>query len=90
MVSKIVGCALPARASGMNAWDSLAVGVGMTPRMEIALVIAFIGLSNVPQLIDQDTYSVIVFMGLATALFAPSLLKMTLSRGGHALINLRE
>lgn len=91
IMTKIVGCGLPARLSGMNPWDSLAVGVGMTPRLEIALVIAFIGLTNVPPLIEHEsTYSVVVFMGLATALFAPTLLKMTLRRGGHVTIGVKE
>ncbi len=82
--TKIVGCGIPARLTGMKPWDSLAVGVGMTPRLEIALVIAFIGLSS--GIIGEDVYSVVVFMGLATALFTPTLLKMTLQRGGHDLL----
>ncbi len=84
VVTKVVGCGLTARATGMSWWDSLAVGVGMTPRLEIALVIAYYGLSNA--IIDQKTYSVIVFMGLLTAVFAPALLRNVLKRGGHALV----
>lgn len=80
-VSKIVGCALPARWSGMSKWDSVSVGVGMTPRLEIAFIIAYYGLST--QIIGVEVYSVVVFMGLVTALFTPPLLKMTLKRGGH-------
>jgi len=83
VVTKIAGCGLTARASGMSWWDSLAVGVGMTPRLEIALVIAYYGLSNA--IIDERTYSVIVFMGLLTAVFAPALLRGVLKRGGHSL-----
>jgi len=88
IATKILGCGIPARLTGMNNWDSMAVGVGMTPRLEIALVIAFIGLSS--GIILEDVYSVIVFMGLATAIFAPSLLKMTLTRGGHDLLRLEQ
>jgi Kef-type K+ transport system membrane component KefB len=90
IATKVAGCAAPARLMGMKVWDSVAVGVGMTPRLEIALVIAFIGLSNVPQLISESTYSVVVFMGLATAVGAPTLLKMTLKRGGHILTGVRS
>jgi len=82
--TKIAGCGLFARVSGMSWWDSLAVGVGMTPRLEIALVIAYYGLSN--SIIEPKTYSVIVFMGLLTAVFAPTLLRGVLKRGGHALL----
>lgn len=88
IASKIVGCGIPALLTGMKPWDSLAVGVGMTPRLEIALVIAFIGLSS--GIIQEDVYSVVVFMGLATALFAPALLKMTLERGGHNLLSIEK
>ncbi len=84
IVTKIVGCGLPARATGMSWWDSAAVGVGMTPRLEIALVIAYYGLSN--QIIDDKVYSVVVFMGLVTALVAPLLLRRALEKGGHALL----
>ncbi|OGS44438.1 MAG: hypothetical protein A3K76_03490 [Euryarchaeota archaeon RBG_13_57_23] len=85
IVTKVVGCGLPARATGMSWWDSMAIGVGMTPRLEIALVIAYVGLSN--GIIDSEIYSVVVFMGLATALVAPSMLRRSLRRGGHALLS---
>ena len=83
ILTKIVGCGLPARATGMSWWDSMAIGVGMTPRLEIALVIAYVGLSN--GIIDSEIYSVVVFMGLATALVAPAMLRRSLRLGGHAL-----
>jgi len=86
VATKIIGCGLPARLTGMNKMDSLAVGVGMMPRLEIALVIAFIGVSTDPPIIGQDVYSAVVFMGLATALFAPTLLKSILKRGGHDIL----
>ena len=85
IITKVVGCGLPARATGMSWWDSMAIGIGMTPRLEIALVIAYVGLSN--GIIDSKIYSVVVFMGLATALVAPSMLRRSLQRGGHALLS---
>jgi len=84
VASKIIGCGVPARLYGMSKWDSVAVGVGMVPRLEIALVIAYYGLSN--NLIEADVYSVVVFMGLATALFAPSMLRKILVKGGHQIL----
>jgi len=90
VASKIVGCGYPARLWGMSKMDSLAVGVGMMPRLEIALVIAFIGLSTDPPIISQEVYTAVVFMGLATALFAPMLLKATLKRGGHAILEVKD
>lgn len=84
VLTKIVGCGLPAKLTGMNFWDSMAVGTGMTPRLEIAFIIAYVGLSS--GIIEPDVYSVVVFMGLVTALFAPFLLRKSLERGGHALL----
>ena len=83
VLTKIVGCGVPARLTGLSWPDSLAVGVGMTPRLEIALVIAYYGLST--GIIDQSVYSVVIFMGLVTALFSPTLLKSTLAMGGRSV-----
>jgi len=82
-VTKVFGCGVAARLSGMNRWDSLAVGFGMTPRLEIAMIIAYYGLSNA--IIGFDVYSVVVFMGLLTAVFSPPMLKWALRKGGHEL-----
>lgn len=81
IASKVVGCALPAHLTGMSKWDSISVGVGMVPRLEIAFIIAYYGLST--EIIGVEVYSVVVFMGLLTALFTPPILKHTLRRGGH-------
>ena len=81
VATKVVGCGLPAWLSGMNKWDSIAIGVGMTPRLEVALVIAYYGLST--GIIGVDLYSVVVFMGLVTAIVSAPVLKNVLRRGGH-------
>ncbi|HXK37170.1 MAG TPA: cation:proton antiporter, partial [Candidatus Paceibacterota bacterium] len=86
VATKIVGCGIPAKLTGMSWWDSFAVGIGMMPRLEIALVIAYYGLTSVPQIITPEVYSVVVFMGLMTALFTPSILRISLKRGGHAIV----
>ena len=83
VITKVVGCGLPAWLSGMKKWDSIAVGIGMTPRLEVALVIAYYGLST--GIIGVDLYSVVVFMGLVTAIVAAPTLKYALSRGGYNL-----
>lgn len=86
VMTKIVGCGIPAKLTGMSWWDSLAVGIGMMPRLEIALVIAYYGLTSVPQIITPEVYSVVVFMGLMTALFTPSILRVCLRSGGHTFM----
>jgi Kef-type K+ transport system membrane component KefB len=73
VVTKLVGCGIPARLLGLTNRESLAVGFGMIPRMEIAMVIALYALGN--SIISQDVYSIIVLMGLLTALFTPPIMK---------------
>jgi len=76
IIGKVAGCAIPARLSGLSRKESLAVGIGMVPRMEVAMVIAIYGLEQ--GIIDEDIYSMAVFIGLATALVTPSLLRWAL------------
>ena len=83
-LSKVVGCGLPASWTGMSKWDSVSVGLGMAPRLEIALIIAFYGLSH--DIIGYDVYSVVVFMGLVTALLTPPLLRYSLRRSGYKFV----
>ena len=80
VLGKVAGSGLPALATGFNARGSLRVGMGMLPRGEVALIIAGVGLSN--NLIEQDLFSVSIFMTLVTTLIAPILLVPLFSRGG--------
>lgn len=75
-LSKLVGCGLPARYLGMTKEDAIVIGIGMSPRMEVAMIIALYALS-VP-IISHDVYSIIVLMGLLTAVFTPYLLRRTM------------
>ncbi|HUW42943.1 MAG TPA: cation:proton antiporter [Thermoplasmata archaeon] len=74
--TKVIGCGIPARFFGFSKKEALAVGVGMSPRMEVAMVIALYGLSK--GIINTDIYGVIILMGLLTALFTPTILKRLL------------
>ncbi len=71
IVSKVVGCGLPLINKG---WHSvLAVGVGMMPRGEVALIVALAGLNA--QIVTQTTYAIVVFMTGVTTLLAPPALR---------------
>jgi Kef-type K+ transport system membrane component KefB len=74
VLSKVVGCGIPAHYSGMSWRDSIAVGIGMSPRLEVALIIALYGLST--GIIEEEIYSIVVFMGLVTALITPPLFRL--------------
>lgn len=75
-VTKLAGCGIPARLMKMSNRESLSVGLGMIPRMEIAMMIALYALWK--GVISQEIYSVIVLMGLLTALFTAPLLKRSM------------
>jgi Kef-type K+ transport system membrane component KefB len=76
IASKVLGCGIPAKLLGLSSRDSLSIGIGMSPRMEVAMIIALYGLTV--GIISNDVYSVIVLMGLLTALVTPSILKRTM------------
>jgi len=49
------------------------VGVGMTPRGEVTLIIALVGLQST--ILSASAYGVLVLMTVATTLFAPPILR---------------
>jgi len=71
LISKIVGCGLPMWKEGWR--DAMRVGVGMTPRGEVALIIALIGLQM--NMVSQRAYAIVVFMTGVTTLVPPPLLR---------------
>ena len=71
IISKLLGCGLPVIKEG---WDTAAkVGVGMTPRGEVGLIVALIGLQM--KMISEAAYAIVIFMTAATTLFAPITLR---------------
>lgn len=79
ILTKLVGCGLPARLLGMSTRDSLVVGFGMSPRGEVAMIIALIALNK--GVIEQPGYVSLVMMSLVTTLVAPLVLRNWLYRG---------
>lgn len=57
-----------------------AVGLGMTPRGEVGLIFANIGLTS--GVLSQELFSVIMIMVIATTFLAPPLLKLSFRRWG--------
>ncbi len=74
--SKIFGCALPARFMGLGAKRAWAVGVGMVPRGEVALIIALFAFSG--GIIGPRVYTTMVVMAILTSLVPPVILKRLL------------
>src|SRR5215469_4807748 len=72
LLSKLVGCGLPVLHSGWK--TALKVGIGMTPRGEVGLIVALVGLQM--NIVSQSAYALVVFMTAATTLIAPPLLRV--------------
>jgi len=73
IISKVLGCGVPAKLHGMNWKDSIAVGVGMTPRGEVAMIVALLGLDR--GIINQPLYAAVIAMSLLTTIFPPLIIK---------------
>ena len=78
IITKVIGCGIPAKLHGMNFNDSLIVGFGMAPRGEVAMIVALIGLNQ--NLIEQETYIVLVLMSLLTTIITPIIFRNWLYR----------
>lgn len=72
IISKVLGCGLPLLPEGWR--TALKVGVGMTPRGEVGLIVALIGLKA--KMISEGYYAIVIFMIAITTLFAPPVLRM--------------
>lgn len=77
-VSKLIGCGGAALLSGSGLRDSAAIGFGMAPRGEVAMIIGLIGLNA--GLIRQDVYVTIILMSLLTTVATPVILRKLLGR----------
>lgn len=73
ILSKIVGCGLGAKICGFSNMDSLAIGVGMISRGEVALIVAQKG--EQAGLISPTLFPAIVLVVIVTTLITPIFLK---------------
>ncbi len=69
ILTKVIGCGIPAKLMGLSTKDSLIVGFGMAPRGEVAMIVALIGLQQ--GIIDQNIYVALVLMSLVTTIITP-------------------
>jgi Kef-type K+ transport system membrane component KefB len=79
ILGKVIGCGLGARWGGFTSREALRVGVGMISRGEVGLIVAGIGLGS--GWIEQNVYSTMVVMVLATTLVTPIFLRWVFPKG---------
>ena len=77
ILSKLIGCGLPARLTGMSTRDSLIVGLGMSPRGEVAMIVALLALQQ--KIIEQPAFVAIILMSLITTLIVPVVLRQLMN-----------
>ena len=82
IIGKIIGSGLGAKITGMTNRESLQVGVGMVPRMEMALIIAAAAISHgfVTAFRAHQILVVTILMVVVTTLITPFLIKVTFKK----------
>ncbi|WP_455368194.1 cation:proton antiporter domain-containing protein [[Eubacterium] cellulosolvens] len=78
ILSKLVGCGLPAMAVMRSSQKGLRVGIGMISRGEVGLIIAGIGVTS--GILSQSLYGAVVTMVIVTTVITPIALKLSYTR----------
>lgn len=79
IVGKVCGCGMVGRLQGMSKKDATFLGFGMSPRGEVTMIIALIGLTQ--GLFTQSVYVSLVMMSLITTIITPVVLRRIFSDG---------
>ncbi len=89
LLSKFIGAGLPAYWIGLSKVEALMVGVGMSGRGAVELIVAGVALQaglflqpSPPPPIIASMYSSIVIMALVTTVLTPLILRRLVDRGG--------
>ncbi|KJJ85214.1 sodium:proton antiporter [Candidatus Omnitrophus magneticus] len=83
VLTKIIGCGLPALLLNFNTLGAIRIGVGMVPRGEVALIITTIGLAG--GFIPDEIFSVAVIMTFFTTFITPPILNFLLDKNKSGL-----
>jgi Kef-type K+ transport system membrane component KefB len=78
ILGKILGCGIGAKMAGLSGKESLQIGVGMIPRMELALIIVSTAISKgflSSSVIEHQFLAITVFLTVITTLVTPFLIK---------------
>jgi len=78
IMTKVVGCGGGAILAKLNLAEAAIVGFGMSPRGEVALIVASIGLTR--KILNASEYSIIATMALLTTLVTPPILQALITR----------
>ncbi|MDJ1135429.1 cation:proton antiporter [Streptomyces iconiensis] len=82
VLGKFAGAYIGARTSQLTKWEGLALGAGMNARGVVQMVVATVGLRI--GVLDTASYTIILFVAIATSVTAPPLLRMAMARVEHS------
>jgi Kef-type K+ transport system membrane component KefB len=82
-LGKLIGGGLGARLGGVSGWEATAIGVGLSARGAMELVIAAVGLSL--GILTPPTYAMLVVVAVITSVLASPLLAACLRRSGSLI-----
>ncbi|MBI5051177.1 cation:proton antiporter [Candidatus Micrarchaeota archaeon] len=77
-LSKVIACGLSSLAVGLSKIESIIIGFGMSPRGEVALIVALFGLTK--GVLSTTEYSVISAMALITTVVTPPIITNLVQR----------
>jgi Kef-type K+ transport system membrane component KefB len=75
IITKLVGCGLPAMVFLKDKAKSLRVGIGMVSRGEVGLIVAGVGVST--GALSADIYTTVIIMVALTTIITPVWLKIS-------------
>lgn len=82
ILSKLVGCGIGGLLIRLKPVETALVGLGMSPRGEVALIVGLIGLTK--GALNQEQYTIIAAMAFLTAFLTPFLMQPLLKRTSAA------
>jgi len=82
ILTKVLGCGLGARLGGLGWMDALRLGVGMTSRGEVGLIVASVGIGL--QALPASAFAAVVLMVVVTTLITPVALRLLYPRTAAA------
>ena len=82
IIGKIIGCGIGAKLGGMTNLESLQVGVGMVPRLEMALITVLIAVEHniISNFEAEKIKAVTIIVCIITAIVTPFLIKLVLNK----------
>jgi K+:H+ antiporter len=82
IIGKFAGAYVGARTSRLSRWEGLALGAGMNARGVVQMVVATVGLRL--GVLDTSSYTIVLFVAIATSVMAPPMLRMAMARVEHS------